>query len=88
MRSIRYTVCAVALTTSLFMPVFAQGTGTNTTSGSTVATSPSAAKATLRDNDGGFNWGWLGLLGLAGLMGLRKQPNTHRTDAARPSMQR
>lgn len=87
MRSTRYMTCAIALATTLSMPAFAQGTGSGTSS-ATGSTGTSANTTSLRDNDRGFDWGWLGLIGLAGLMGLRKQPDVHRSDATRTSMPR
>ncbi|HYX34217.1 MAG TPA: WGxxGxxG family protein [Oligoflexus sp.] len=43
-------------------------------SGDTTTTN---APDTDRDNDRGFNPGWLGLLGLAGLAGLRRKSDDH-----------
>jgi len=83
--------CAIALVAALSMPVFAQGTtGSGNTAGSTAApvTTTGTDTTTRRDTDRGFDWGWLGLLGLAGLMGLRKQPDGHRVDPVRTSTQR
>lgn len=89
MRSTRYEMRAVALAVWLAFAAFAQGTGSGSTS--ETSTTETYADSTRRDNDLGFDWGWLGLIGLAGLMGLMglcKQPDVHRTDAARASMAR
>jgi hypothetical protein len=84
MRSIRCKTCALALTTALSMPAFSQGSST----GSTGTTSAAADTTVRHDSDRGFNWGWLGLLGLAGLIGLRRQPDTTRVDTMRSAAQR
>jgi hypothetical protein len=94
MRFTSSKTCAIALVTALSMPAFSQGTtGSGSTTGSTGSTAtPTTATGTdtttRRDTDRGFDWGWLGLIGLAGLMGLRKQPDTHRVDPMRTSAQR
>jgi hypothetical protein len=89
MRLSRYTTCTIALTAALSMPVFAQDTPSSPGTTGSTSTSASPDSTTRRDNDRGFNWGWLGLLGLAGLMGFRKQPEAAlRMDATRPSMPR
>lgn len=36
-------------------------------------TASTQTQNTGRDTDHGFNWGWLGLIGLAGLTGLRRR---------------
>ena len=33
-----------------------------------------------QERDDGFDWGWLGLLGLAGLFGLKRHENAHVSD--------
>lgn len=33
-----------------------------------------------QERDDGFDWGWLGLLGLAGLFGLKRHENAHVND--------
>lgn len=81
MRSTRTTRCAIVLAAALSLPAFAQGTGP--TESAEASRSATTADNTLRDDDGGFEWGWLGLIGLAGLLGLRKQPGIHRTDTTR-----
>jgi MYXO-CTERM domain-containing protein len=82
MRSIRLKTCAVALAAALSVPAFAQGTSGTGTAGSTGTTT--SADTTIRHETGrGFDWGWLGLLGLAGLLGRRRQPDVHRVDPAR-----
>jgi hypothetical protein len=89
MRSTYLKTCAIALAAALSMPVFSQGTtGSGTSNGSPGATTTSSDTATRRDSDRGFDWGWLGLLGLAGLMGLRRQPDVQRMDTTRTSAQR
>jgi len=91
MRFTSSKTCAIALVTALSMPAFSQGTnGSGNTTGSTAAptTTTGTDTTTRRDTDRGFDWGWLGLLGLAGLMGLRKQPDAHRVDPMRTSAQR
>lgn len=89
MRSTHLKTCAIALAAALSMPVFAQGTtGSGSSTGSTGATSTTADTTVRRDTDRGFDWGWLGLLGLAGLMGMRRQPDVHRVDATRTTAQR
>ncbi len=82
-------LCTVALTAALSMPTFAQGTtgAGGSTTGSTGATSTAPDTTIRRDNDRGFDWGWLGLLGLAGLMGLRRHPDV-RVDTTRSTAQR
>ena len=55
------------------MPASAQtdttGGTTGGTNNTTTTTSPSSDVASA-DADNGFDWGWLGLLGLSGLLGL------------------
>jgi hypothetical protein len=84
MRSIHLKTCAIALAAAVSMPTFAQGSST----GATATTTAPADTTVRRDSDRGFDWGWLGLLGLAGLMGLRRQPDTTRADTMRPTAQR
>jgi len=70
------------------VPVFAQtgapnpggsGAGTAAGSGQTVAgtdmNSPSRNDYNRDRDDRGFNFGWLGLVGLAGLLGMRRHNN-------------
>jgi MYXO-CTERM domain-containing protein len=40
-------------------------------------------RSTVRTEDRGFDWGWLGLIGLAGLAGLRRRPDSS-TDYSAP----
>jgi hypothetical protein len=82
MRSIHLKTCAIALAAALSTPAFAQGSSTGST-GATGTTSAGADTTVRRDTDRGFDWGWLGLLGLAGLMGLRKHPEPTRVDTMR-----
>lgn len=54
--------------------------------GATAAAAQTAEPATTEteEEDGGFDWQWLGLLGLAGLAGLRrKEPEVVTTGARR-----
>jgi hypothetical protein len=90
MKFVNTKTCALALAAALSMPAFSQGTaGSGTTSRSPGATTASADTTTVRrDNDRGFDWGWLGLIGLAGLMGRRRQPDVHRTDGMRTTATR
>jgi MYXO-CTERM domain-containing protein len=39
--------------------------------------SPSRNDYSRDRDDHGFNFGWLGLVGLAGLLGMRRNPNRH-----------
>lgn len=53
----------------------------DTSTSSSTATTTTGAD---RDTHSGFNWGWLGLLGLGGLAGLRRTPDvTTTTDTRR-----
>jgi len=47
------------------------------------ATNPGPATVTRYDDRGGFDWGWLGLIGLAGLLGLRRPTNVAYRDRDR-----
>lgn len=66
-------------------------TGTSDTTGTTSASGSAGNGSNLSssrmdngaDTNRGFNWGWLGLIGLAGLMGMR-----HSSSAARPNAPR
>ena len=42
-----------------------------------VATTGGEMSSETRDDDDGFDMGWLGLLGLAGLLGLKRKDNDH-----------
>jgi hypothetical protein len=89
MRSACLKTCVLALAAALSVPAIAQGT-TGTTGGSSAAVGATTAApdtTVRRDTDRGFDWGWLGLLGLAGLMGLRRQPDV-RVDTTRTTGQR
>jgi MYXO-CTERM domain-containing protein len=66
MKALRYTFVATGL---LLGTVNAQ-TGTDTAS--TAATDTNTTR-THTDDARGFDYGWLGLIGLAGLLGLRKR---------------
>jgi MYXO-CTERM domain-containing protein len=84
MRSIHLKACAIALAAAVSMPAFSQGSSTGAT-GTTTAPTDTTVR---RDSDRGFDWGWLGLLGLAGLIGLRRQPDTTRAGTMRSAPQR
>jgi MYXO-CTERM domain-containing protein len=60
------------------LPTFAQNTG---------AAADRTASARV-DTDRGFDWGWLGLLGLAGLFGLKRRPDTDHYTGARTTTTR
>lgn len=60
-----------------------QGLDAQDTSTSSTATSNTANPGTDRDTHRGFDWGWLGLLGLGGLAGLRRTPDVVRTTDTR-----
>ena len=84
MRSLVLKTCAVALAAAVSMPAFSQGSST----GSPGATPATTDTAVHRESSRGFDWGWLGLLGLAGLIGLRRQPDAPRVDTMRPTAPR
>jgi hypothetical protein len=75
--------CALALVAALSMPVVAQTTGTGS-----AGTSTTAGTTEVRRDRGGFDWGWLGLIGLAGLLGRRKPSDVTRVDTTRTNTQR
>ena len=84
MRSLHLKTCTLALVAAISLPAFSQGS----TTGSPAATTTAAdTTTTRRDSDRGFDWGWLGLLGLAGLMGLRRHPDV-RQDTMRSTATR
>ena len=74
-------------TRKLAILVFALGLGG-------VATLPSSAQntaddrnvVTTRTDDGGFDMGWLGLIGLAGLLALRRRDDAHNLKGANRPM--
>ena len=74
---IRLLAAGAIVSLTGFGPVMAQDAG-GTTGGTDTTT-------TTQEDRGGFNPGWLGLLGLAGLMGLRRPAPTvvHRDPVAR-----
>jgi MYXO-CTERM domain-containing protein len=75
MKSIRFATRSLALAVCLAsaLPLAAQ-----TTSGSDT-TSTSSRRSS------GFDWGWLGLVGLAGLLGTRRKNNVHDVTLPRPT---
>jgi hypothetical protein len=82
-RLVRGTLIAATMVALSAMPLAAQQPNSNTTSTSGVV---GQQDTTQRDNDRGFPWGLLGLLGLGGLMG-RRRDETVRTvppSTARP----
>lgn len=60
---------SVLVTAALILPVMASAQDNSTTATTTT---------TVRE-DRGFDWGWLGLLGLAGLLGRNRQPEVRQT---------
>ena len=75
----RPTILALALGLTCALSVSAQTTGgvtagTTGSAGTTATTGAmTAGTSTRHDAESGFDWGWLGLLGLAGLMSLRRK---------------
>lgn len=67
------TMCLLTIAS----PSFSQETTTP------AATNDTAAQAQARDDDDGFDLGWLGLLGLIGLAGLRGRHRDDRTTVVR-----
>jgi hypothetical protein len=71
-KSFATSVFVGALALACAAPVAAQstpGTGTGLSSGDQTAR--------MRDDDSGFDIGWLGLLGLVGLLGLRRRDSAN-----------
>lgn len=78
MRAKRIVQTGIMLAGLAALPVVAQTTDPSTgTTSQPPASDTSGRYGTDRD-DGGFDFGWLGLLGLAGLLGLRR--HGHRVD--------
>jgi MYXO-CTERM domain-containing protein len=70
LKNVKLSLLALSLATlPLALPASAQ---TNTAPGTGTTTDTTGDTRYVRENDG-FDWGWLGLLGLGGLLGLSRK---------------
>jgi hypothetical protein len=84
-RSLARIAPTVAMAAVMSMPAIAQ---TTSGGGTTAGTAARSTTSETRRDDRGFDWGWLGLIGLAGLLGRRKATHVHRVDTTGTTAQR